>query len=264
MKPGAEKMIAKVEDEIGWMVFNNPEKRNAVSLEMWEAMPKIIESFEADDSVRVVVMRGAGEKAFVSGADISEFEERRNDPEKVKQYSNVLWRAKRSLTGLRKPLIAMIHGYCLGGGLTLALSADIRIASEDALFGVPAARLGMAYGHESMRELIALVGPARAKEMTFSAERFSAQDALDFGLVNRVAPAEELEASVRALAAKIAANAPLSVRTYKTAITEAQKDEAKRDLEAVQAAVKACFESEDYIEGRRAFMEKRAPRFTGR
>ena len=264
MKPGTEKMIAKVEDGIGWMVFNNPEKRNAVSLEMWEAMPKIIESFEADDSVRVVVMRGAGEKAFVSGADISEFEERRNDPEKVKHYSSVLWRAKRSLTSLSKPLIAMIHGYCLGGGLTLALSADIRIASEDALFGVPAARLGMAYRHESMRELIALVGPARAKEMTFSAERFSAQDALDFGLVNRVAPAEELEASVRALAAKIAANAPLSVRAYKTAITEAQKDEAKRDLEAVQAAVKACFESEDYIEGRRAFMEKRKPMFKGR
>ena len=264
MKPGAEKMIAKVEDEIGWMIFNNPAKRNAVSLDMWEAIPGIVESFEAEDSVRVVVMRGAGEKAFVSGADISEFEERRNDPEKVKHYSSVLWRAKRSLTSLSKPLIAMIHGYCLGGGLTLALSADIRIASEDALFGVPAARLGMAYGHESMRELIALVGPARAKEMTFSAERFSAQDALDFGLVNRVAPTEELEASVRALAAKIAANAPLSVRAYKTAIAEARKDEAKRDLEAVQAAVQACFESEDYIEGRRAFMEKRAPRFTGR
>lgn len=264
MKPGTEKMLAKVEDGIGWMVFNNPDKRNAVSLEMWEAIPKIIESFEADDAVRVVVMRGAGEKAFVSGADISEFEKRRNDPEKVKHYSSVLWRAKRSLTGLRKPLIAMIHGYCLGGGLTLALSADMRMASEDAFFGVPAARLGMAYGHESMRELIALVGPARAKEMTFSAERFSAQEALDFGLVNRVAPPEELDASVRALAAKIAANAPLSVRAYKTAIAEAQKDEAKRDLEAVQAAVQACFESEDYIEGRRAFMEKRKPMFKGR
>lgn len=264
MKPGTDKMIAKVEDRIGWMVFNNPEKRNAVSLEMWETIPGIIESFEADDAVRVVVMRGAGEKAFVSGADISEFEKSRSDPGKVKHYSSVLWRAKRSLTGLRKPLIAMIHGYCLGGGLTLALSADIRIASEDALFGVPAARLGMAYGQESMRELIALVGPARAKEMTFSAERFSAQEALGFGLVNRVAPAGELEARVRALAHKIAANAPLSVRAYKTAITEAQKDEAKRDLEAVQAAVQACFESADYVEGRKAFMEKRTPRFTGR
>ncbi len=264
MKPATEKMIAKVEDGIGWMIFNNPEKRNAVSLDMWEAIPAIMESFETDDSVRVVVMRGAGDKAFVSGADISEFEKHRSDPEKVNHYSSVLWRGKRSLTGLAKPLIAMIHGYCLGGGLTLALSADIRIASEDALFGVPAARLGMAYGHESMRELIALVGPARAKEMTFSAERFSAQGALDFGLVNRVAPAGELEANVRALAAKIAANAPLSVRAYKTAIAEAQKNEAKRDAEAVQTAVRACFESADYVEGRRAFMEKRTPRFTGR
>lgn len=264
MKLATEKMIARIEDGTGWMIFNNPEKRNAVSLEMWEAIPIIIDSFEADDSVRVVVMRGAGEKAFVSGADISEFEERRNDPEKVKHYSSVLWSAKRSLASLNKPLLAMIHGYCLGGGLTLALSADIRLASEDACFGIPAARLGMAYGHESMRELITLVGPARAKEMTFSAERFSAQEALDFGLVNRVASAGELEASVRTLAAKIAANAPLSVRAYKTAITEAQKDEAKRDLETVQAAVQACFESADYIEGRRAFMEKRAPLFTGR
>lgn len=264
MKLDTEMMIAKMEEGIGWMIFNNPEKRNAVSLEMWEAIPQIIESFEADDAVRVVVMRGVGEKAFVSGADISEFEKSRSDPDKVKHYSSVLWRAKRSLTGLRKPLLAMIHGYCLGGGLTLALSADIRIASEDALFGIPAARLGMAYGHESMRELIALVGPARAKEMTFSADRFSAQKALDFGLVNRVAPTGELEAIVRVLAAKIAANAPLSVRAYKTAIAEAQKDEAKRDAEAVQAAVKTCFESADYVEGRRAFMEKRPPRFTGR
>ena len=264
MKPGSEKMIARIEDGIGWMIFNNPEKRNAVSLGMWEAIPVIMESFEAEDAVRVVVMRGAGEKAFVSGADISEFEKNRSDPEKASRYSRVLWRAKRSLTGLAKPLIAMIHGYCLGGGLTLALSADIRVASEDACFGIPAARLGMAYGHESMRELIALVGPARAKELTFSAERFSAQEALDFGLVNRVAPVGKLEASVRTLVAKIAPNAPLSVRAYKTAITEAQKEDAKRDAEAVQAAVNACFESADYMEGRRAFMEKRTPHFTGR
>ncbi len=264
MKPVTEKMLAKVEDGVGWMIFNNPAKRNAVSLDMWEAIPQIIESFETDDAVRVVVMRGAGEKAFVSGADISEFEKSRNDPDKVKHYSSVLWSAKRSLTNLGKPLLAMIHGYCLGGGLTLALSADIRIASEDARFGVPAARLGMAYGHESMRELIALVGPARAKEMTFSAERYSARQALEFGLVNRVAPADELEENVRALAAKIAANAPLSVRAYKTAITEAQKDEAERDVDAVQAAVQACFESADYVEGRRAFMEKRPPHFSGR
>jgi enoyl-CoA hydratase/carnithine racemase len=264
MQLNTDKMIAEVEDGIGWMTFNNPERRNAVSLEMWEAIAAIVDAFQRDDSVRVVVMKGAGNKAFVAGADISQFDEKRSSPRQVEEYSATLSGARQRLADLDKPLIAMIRGYCLGGGLTIALNADIRVASEDARLGVPAARLGIAYGYEAMKQLVELVGPSFAKEITFSARRLSAGEALRIGLVNRVVPAEMLEETVRELAATIASNAPLSVRAAKFTIGKVLKDPSSRDFEAIGQMVKACFDSQDYVEGRTAFMEKRKPNFTGR
>ncbi|MEK6709397.1 MAG: enoyl-CoA hydratase [Nitrospinota bacterium] len=264
MQLKTEKMLAEVEDGIGWMTFNQPERRNALSLEMWEAIAEIIDAFSQDDGVRVVVMKGAGDKAFVSGADISQFGEKRSGKEQVEHYSDTVGRCRRRLADLEKPLIAMIRGYCLGGGLTVALNADIRIASEDSHFGVPAARLGIAYGFEAMNQLVALVGPSHAKEMLFSARRLPAEEALRIGLVNRVVPAGQLEATVREIAGTIAGNAPLSIRAAKLTIGAVLKDPSGRDMAALDRLTKTCFESQDYVEGRTAFMEKRKPNFTGR
>ena len=263
MQLNTDKMIAEVEDGIGWMTFNNPERRNALSLEMWEAIAMIVEEFQQDHSVRVVVMKGAGDKAFVAGADISQFDEKRSNAQQIEQYSATLSGARQRLADLDKPLIAMIRGYCLGGGLTVALNADIRIASEDSQFGVPAARLGIAYGYEAMKQLVDLVGPAFAKEIAFSARRLSAEEALRIGLVNRVVPAGKLEETARELATTIASNAPLSVKAAKFTIGETLKDPSSRDFGAISRMVKTCFDSRDYIEGRTAFMEKRKPNFLG-
>jgi enoyl-CoA hydratase/carnithine racemase len=211
----------------------------------------------------VVVMKGAGDKAFVSGADISQFESQRSTPEQVAAYAALTQRFEGALSGLEKPLIAMIRGYCLGGGLAVALTADIRIAADDAQFGVPAARLSIGYGYGGTRKLVDLVGPSCAKEMLFSARRYKAPDALRMGLVNQVVPVAELEPTVADLAGTIAGNAPLTIRTAKSIIGEILKDPADRDLAACERAVDRCMSSADYVEGRRAFMEKRKPAFTG-
>ncbi len=264
MKLNTEKMIAETGDGIGWMIFNNPDRRNALSLEMWEAITAILDAFQRDDAVRVVVMKGAGDKAFVSGADISQFEDQRKNAEQAERYSAKSAGARQKLAELDKPLIAMIRGYCLGGGLSMAMGADIRIASEDAKFGIPAARLGIAYGYESLEQLVNLVGPSFAKEILFSARHFSAEEALRIGLVNRVVPVDELEETVCELADTIASNAPLSVKATKMTVAEVLKDPSARNLEAVEQIVKTCFDSQDYTEGRQAFIEKRKPRFGGR
>ncbi len=264
MKLNTDKMIAETGNGIGWMIFNNPERRNALSLEMWEAIAAILDSFQRDDSVRVVVMKGTGDKAFVSGADISQFEDQRKNAEQAERYSAMSSGARQKLAGLDKPLIAMIRGYCLGGGLSVAMSADIRIASKDAQLGIPAARLGIAYGYESLEQLVNLVGPSFAKEILFSARRFSADEALRIGLVNRVVPVDELERTVCELADTIASNAPLSVKATKMTVAQVLKDPANRDLKSVEQIVKTCFDSQDYAEGRQAFLEKRKPQFTGR
>ena len=249
---------------IGWMIFNNPERRNALSLDMWGGMAEILRDFEEDDAVRVVVMKGAGEKAFVSGADISQFEKSRSSAAQAAEYARVSEEAGRVMEDMKKPLIAMIRGYCLGGGLGVALRADIRAASDDSQFGVPAGRLGIAYGFEGLKRLVDLVGPAKAKEIMFTARRITAANALDIGLVNAVSPAEELEEFVVDMAASIAENAPLSVRASKITIDEALKDGADRDLALIERLSRECFDSDDYREGRTAFMEKRKPVFTGR
>jgi enoyl-CoA hydratase len=258
-----EKMLAHVENGVGWITFNQPEKRNAVSLEMWEAMPQIIDDF-ISNGVRVVVLKGAGDKAFVSGADISEFEKVRSTPEQIAIYEKATGGSHAALKSLEIPIIAMIRGFCIGGGLAIALSADIRITADDGQFGVPAAKLGLGYGYSGIKELMNLVGPSFAKEIFFTGDRFSAADAEMMGLVNRVVPVADLESTVSALAQTIANNAPLTVKAAKAAINEGSKDPDDRELDRIAAMVQACFDSEDYKEGRRAFMEKRKPQFQGR
>jgi enoyl-CoA hydratase/carnithine racemase len=261
---GTERLIGRFDPPIGWLVFNNAERRNAISTDMWTGMANVLRAFETDSRVRVVVLVGAGDKAFVSGADISEFEKQRSTPEAEAQYSRLSAKAIGALSSLSKPTIAMIRGYCVGGGMTVALACDLRIAAEGSQFAIPAARLGLGYGYEGLVKLAGLVGPAHAKEIMFTARRLQSDEALRIGLINRVAAEGQLETLVREYADMIGANAPLTVHAAKLAINEAQKDPADRSLAHVTAAVQACFDSEDFIEGRRAFMEKRAPRFRGR
>lgn len=258
------RILSRKEAGIGWLTINQPEKRNAISLAMWDAIGAVAEDFAADPAVRVVVMHGAGGKAFASGADISEFDRIRADAAAQEAYGRRSGDARRKLEGLGKPLIAMIQGFCIGGGYATALMADIRIASEDSRFGIPAARLGIAYGYESLERLVALAGPAVAKEILFTGRQLDAAEALGFGLVNRVVPVAQLEATVSDLAGQIARNAPLSIRASREAIEQIAGDPARRDPGRIEALNRACFDSQDYAEGRRAFQEKRAPRFSGR
>ena len=260
---GTDKMLAHVEDGIGWMTYNNPARLNAMSYDMQIAVPRILGAFAADPAVHVIVVRGAGEKAFVSGADISEFSDKRTTVAARADYDEALARAWGSWRLIDTPIIAMIRGYCIGGGLLTAMKTDIRIAAEGSQFGVPAAKLGLGYAYGGVEELMSLVGPAWAAEILFSARRLDADEALRIGLVNRVVPVDELESAVRELAATIAGNAPLTVRACKAAIREARREPSARDLDAVEGMVEACFRSEDYLEGQAAFAEKRSPRFRG-
>ncbi len=258
-----DKLWTEVRDGVGRIVFDNPERRNAVSLEMWEACEAALDRFAADDEVRVVVVAGAGEKAFVSGADISKFESERAGAEAVAHYNATTARAYGKLHGFAKPTIAEITGVCVGGGVALAVCCDLRICGEGSRFAIPAAKLGLGYGYAGLRRLVHLVGPAFAKELFFTARMFSAEEAQQMGLVNRVLPDAEVAAYVEGYAQAIALNAPLTVTSVKRIVDEVGKDPADRDLDACQALVDRCFASRDYAEGRRAFMEKRKPQFTG-
>jgi enoyl-CoA hydratase/carnithine racemase len=259
-----DRMIAETEGAIGWITFNNPARHNAVSLEMWQTVPRIMDYFEQDVAVRVIVLRGAGDKAFVAGADISQFEEVRASAEAVAEYERISGEAGQRIAESPKPTIAMIHGYCIGGGVGLAADCDLRIASEGARFGVPAARLGLGYGMAGVKRLMDLVGPANTKEIFFTARHFSAAEAQAMGFVNRVLPEPELEPYVRSYCDMIAANAPLTINALKRTVAELARSSPSADAELVERLVRACFDSEDYVEGRRAFMEKRKPVFRGR
>lgn len=261
---GTGKLLVDVADAVAVVTLNNPAKRNALSSDMRAALPVLLEALQADDRVRVVVLTGAGDKAFASGADISEFADRRTSPEARADYDRAGDALNRSWTVLDKPLIAMIRGFCIGGGLFTALQADIRVAADDSQFGVPAARLGLGPGMFGVTTLVGLIGPAQTSEMLFSARRFSAPEALAMGLVNRVVPAAALRQETMALAQSIAANAPLTVAACKVAIRAAGHSAGPEDLARAQAMIEACFRSDDYLEGQRAFAEKRAPAFTGR
>ncbi len=261
---GTDMLLIDVSAGIATLTFNNPLKRNAMSAQMRLALPAALAALQGDDGVRVVVITGAGDKAFVSGADISEFAEQRTSAAARAEFDASMAAIGQAWAGLDKPVIAMIRGFCMGGGLLTALQADIRIAADDSQFGIPAARLGLGYGFGGVTALINLVGPARTAEILFSARRFSAAEALQMGLVNRIVPGPFLKREVTDLAADIAGNAPLTVTAAKAAIREAGKPADRRDLARVAAMVEACFGSQDYLEGQRAFAEKRQPRFTGR
>jgi len=258
----SERLIGRKDGSIGWVIFNNPERRNAVSLDMWQAIPEVLASFGSDPEVRTVVLTGAGDKAFVSGADISQFESTRSSAEQVQHYEEVAEKANHALKTCDKPVIAMIRGYCIGGGLGIAALCDLRIAADDARFSIPAAKMGLGYRASSMKSLVELVGKAYALEIMLTARQFSATEANHMGLVNRVVPVAELERTTREYCDMMAANAPLTLRTAKRVIAEVLKQ--KYDNDACEAWVKECFGSEDYKEGRRAFMEKRKPVFRGR
>jgi len=261
MQLSTEKIIAGKNGHVGELVFNHPAKRNALSLEMWVGIAEALESFGADPDVRVIVLKGKG-GAFISGADISQFEERRSTAEKAADYNAITDRAWTALARAAKPVIAEIEGYCIGGGLAVAMKADIRIAARNAVFGVPAARLGLAYPVESVRDLVNLVGPSRAKLILLTGRQIDAERAYRIGLVDDVVEVGSLGDAVGAIAATLIENAPLAMRAAKETVNQIARGAI--DRKQLAALAEQCIESADFAEGRRAFMEKRRPRFEGR
>jgi enoyl-CoA hydratase/carnithine racemase len=263
--PQTDKMLSKKEGSVGYVIFNNVERHNAVSLDMWAAAGQMLDEFRNDNNIKVVVVTGAGGKAFVSGADISRFATERSSEDAVAHYNKVVEQSYAAFHEFPKPTIAMIRGYCIGGGMGLATCCDLRIATEGSKFAVPAAKLGLGYAYPGLKRLVDVVGPSYAMEIFYTARQFSAAEAYDMGLINRVVPddAGALESYVTKYANDIAGNAPLTIRAVKAVVSEMMRDESKRDLKRAQDAVDACFKSRDYEEGRKAFMEKRKPVFTG-
>jgi enoyl-CoA hydratase/carnithine racemase len=264
MQPATDQLIAERDGAIGRLIINNPQRRNAFSFAMWQALPSLLADFVADEAIRVVVLKGAGGKAFSAGNDISEFKERRSTKAQIAEYDTVTARAYETLISLSKPTIAMIEGYCVGGGLEVALLCDLQIAADTARFAVTPARLGLGYKYDDVHLLVSNVGPKYAKEILFTARQFSAAEAQQMGIVNRAVPEDELAAFVDQYARTIADNAPLSIQAAKQIIAETVKGPDRADLDLCQRLVDACHASVDYQEGQRAFAEKRKPRFTGR
>lgn len=257
-------MLAETDPPIGRMIFNNPARHNAVSTEMLARSAKIMAGFAEDPAIRVIVVSGAGGKAFISGADISKFEDERASAEAEELFHAKWCEAQDSLVNIGKPTIAKIQGYCIGGGVATALACDIRICSDSARFAIPAARLGLGYDYDGIRGLVDVVGPSFAKEIFFTARQFSAEEAKAMRLVDRVVPEAELDDYVRDYALMIAGNAPMTMQAAKLSVAEVLKNPADRDLDACQALVDRCNASEDHVEGRTAFMEKRKPNFVGK
>jgi enoyl-CoA hydratase len=256
--------VERGDDGVAWIVLRNPDKLNAVRLEMWRALPPALAALDADPAVRVIVVRGHGDEAFVSGADISEFATHRKDVASAAAYEAVTAEAFMALAACPKPVVAMLQGPCIGGGLAIAVSADLRIAADDTKLALPPARLGLGYHLAGIERIVQVVGPSTAAEMVFTARQYTAAEALAVGLVNRVVPKSSLVAETARYVRDIASNAPLTIRAAKRAIAEVQRGAGERDAAAVARLVAACFESDDYAEGVRAFLEKRRPRFTGR
>jgi enoyl-CoA hydratase len=258
------KILQSITDGVGVITFNNPEKRNAMSLDMWQGLGLALVELRDDPGVRVVILVGAGDKAFVSGADISQFEKTRHNAAASEEYSKRSAAERALLADYPKPIIACIRGFCLGGGMQVAMLADIRIAAENSQFGIPAARLGIAYGFDGLRNLVSLVGPSWARLLMYTGMRIDSAEAARIGLVNRVVPDTELWGATLDIARTISHNAPLAIQAAKITIAQVLKDSDKRDMDAIKAIGLACMDSEDFREGRQAFMEKRKPQFRGR
>jgi len=256
------KLRVERDGPIGRMVFDNPARRNAIAGNMWRAIPEAMAQFDADAEIRCIVLRGEGTVAFAAGADISEFERRRANEASTREYEGVVDAAQHAIEDSPKPVIALIHGFCIGGGVEMALACDLRYAAVSSRFAIPAARLGIGYGVHGTNRLVATVGPASAREIMFTGRRYSSDEALAMGLVNRVLPDAELDEYVRQVALELAANAPLSIAASKQIINAVIRTHG--DFSRSEELVARCMRSEDYVEGRRAFMEKRAPRFSGR
>ena len=257
------KIIQASDGAVGFVTFNNPAKHNALSIEMWDGLAEALASHRDDPAIRAVVLTGAGDAAFASGADISQFDAQRYDAASSEAYSRRSAEARALLAGYPKPTIAAIRGFCLGGGLQIAMMADIRIAAETSRFGIPAARLGIAYGYDGLRTLVSLVGPAWARLLMFSGMRIDGAEAQRIGLVERLVPSGDVAGAALDLARTIADNAPLSIRASKVTIAQILSDPDDRDLALVARLGAECMDSADFREGRRAFMEKRRPRFAG-
>jgi enoyl-CoA hydratase/carnithine racemase len=257
-------LLVEKKSGVGWIVFNQPGKRNAINGAMWRGIPPAMAQFDADPEVRCVAFRGAGSEAFSAGADISEFEKKRAETDAVGEYDDLLDRVLHAIQGSLKPSVAMIHGYCLGGGVEIALACDLRYCAASAQFGVPAAKLGLAYNVEGHKRLLETVGHAWAREIMFLGRRYQADQALAMGLVHKVLPDAELEPFVGEVLQTLSDNAPLSIANTKTILEEYVKSSGTPDAARMRAAIERCARSEDYREGRRAFMEKRKPRFRGK
>jgi enoyl-CoA hydratase/carnithine racemase len=249
---------------VGWIVFDQPGRRNAINGTMWRSIAPAMAQLDADAEVRCIAFRGAGTEAFSAGADISEFESRRDSEESVGQYDDLLDQVLHAIQGSPKPSVAMIYGFCLGGGLEIALACDLRYAASSAQFGIPAAKLGLAYNVEGHKRLLETVGHARAREIMFLGRRYKAEEALAMGLVHKVLAGDALENHVGEVLQSLCENAPLSILNSKTIIEEYVKSSGVPDAARMRAAIERCARSADYAEGRRAFMEKRKPRFEGK
>ena len=257
-------LVVDKKGAVGWIVFNQPQKRNAINGEMWRGIPAAMRRFDADAEVRCVAFRGAGTEAFSAGADISEFQKIRAERQSVSQYDGLLDEVLHSIQDSRKPSVAMIHGFCMGGGLEIALACDLRYCGESGQFGIPAAKLGLAYNVEGHKRLLETVGHARAREIMFLGRRYDAAEALAMGLVHEVVADTGLQAFIEEKINTLIENAPLAIANSKTIIEEYVKAAGLPDHKAMDAAIDRAARSADYEEGRRAFMEKRKPRFQGK
>ena len=259
-----KRLIVEKDGPIGRVKMDNQTRRNAMTLGMWQDLGKAIEDFAADDNIRVIIVSGEGGKAFCAGADISEFEKNRASEDGVKIYNEAVELSSDLLRTVNKPTIAKIEGFCVGGGAGIATCCDLRICTDDAIFAIPAARLGLGYRVDGLKPLVDLIGPSYAMELFYTARKFTADEAERMNYINRVIPRAEFEAYVEDYAQTIAANAPLTIKAVKVVVKECLKDDADRDHALCASIVDDCFNSEDYIEGRRAFMEKRTAQFKGK